>query len=104
MMRIIFPIIGGLAAARLGSPANWAFDLALGAAVGFLIADLVIIRTRLDTLAQEFKRLKNDSRRRENLPTASAPPQDTLPQARMPSPPATHSSAGEAAMVAAIRE
>jgi hypothetical protein len=73
IMRIILPIIGVLIAASLGSPASRAFDLGVGAAVGFLIAELGIIRTRLGTVQQEFERLKQELRRRQNVPSASAP-------------------------------
>jgi len=80
MMRIILPIIGLLIAASLGSPASRAFDLLLGAAVGFLIADLGVIRTRLDAVTQEFDRLKKEFRRRQDVPTASVPPRETTPE------------------------
>lgn len=80
VMRIILPIIGLLIAASLGSPANRAFDLLLGAALGFVIADLGIIRTRLDAVAQEFDRLKKEFRRRQGVPAASAPPHETTPE------------------------
>jgi len=80
MMRIVLPIIGLLIAASLGSPASRAFDLLLGAAVGFLIADLGVIRTRLDAVAQEFDRLKKEFRRRQDAPTASVPPRETTPE------------------------
>src|SRR3984885_16126161 len=77
MMRIVLPIIGLFVAASLGSGASRALDLLLGAAVGFLIADLGIIRARLDALAKEFERLKKEFRRREEVPTASAPPRES---------------------------
>jgi len=140
IMRLILPIIGVLIAASLGGPASRAFDCVFGAAVGFLIADLGIIRARLDTLGQELERLKKEFRRRQNVPADSAPPQETQkseaieypeykpahsaprvpperpwqdietptqepavsPRAAL-SPPA-HSSAGEPAVVAALRD
>jgi uncharacterized membrane protein len=73
MMRLVLPTIGMLIAASLGSPANRLFDLALGAAVGFLIADLGILRLRVDDLFKELDRLKKEFRRRQDSPTASAP-------------------------------
>jgi uncharacterized membrane protein len=76
IMRIVLPIIGLIVAANLGSAASRAFDLLLGAAVGFLIADLGIIRARLDALAKEFERLKMEFGRRQDVP-ASAPPRET---------------------------
>jgi uncharacterized membrane protein len=79
-MHIVLPIIGLLIAAILGSPASRPFDLVFGAAVGFLIADLGIIRARLDALAKEFDRLKKEFRRRQDVPTASAPPSETAPE------------------------
>jgi uncharacterized membrane protein len=80
VMRIVLPIIGLLIAASLGSPASRAFDLLLGAAVGFLIADLGIIRTRLEAVTQEFDRLKKEFRRRQDVPTAAVPPRETTPE------------------------
>ena len=76
IMRLVLPIIGILIAASLGSPASRAFDLGIGAAVGFLIAELGITRTRLGALHQEFERLMQELRRRQDVPTASAPPRD----------------------------
>ena len=77
IMRLVLPTIGIFIAASFGSPANRAFELIVGAAVGFLIADLGILRTRLDDLFKELDRLKKDFRRRQDVPTASAP--DPLP-------------------------
>jgi uncharacterized membrane protein len=74
LMRIVLPIFGILIAASLGSPASRAFDLVLGGAVGFLIADLGIIRARFEALHQEIERLKKEFRRRQHLSTASVPP------------------------------
>jgi uncharacterized membrane protein len=47
--------------------------LIFGAAVGFLIADLGIVRLRLDDLFKELDRLKKEFRRRQDVPEASAP-------------------------------
>lgn len=58
-------------------PASRAFDLLSAAAVGFLIADLGIIRARLAALGTEFDRLKKEFRRRQDLPAASAPVRET---------------------------
>ena len=77
IMRLVLPIIGLLIAASLGSPANRAFDLVLGAAVGFLIADLGVLRMRLDDLFKELDRLRKDFRRRQDAPEASAPREAT---------------------------
>jgi uncharacterized membrane protein len=76
IMRLVLPTIGIFIAASFGSPANRAFELIVGAAVGFLIADLGILRTRLDDLFKELDRLKKEFRRPRDVPTASAP--DTL--------------------------
>ena len=73
IMRLVLPTIGIFIAASFGSPANRAFELIVGAAVGFLIADLGILRTRLDDLFKELDRLKKDFRHRQDVPTASAP-------------------------------
>ncbi len=73
IMRLVLPGIGLLIAASLGSPGNKAVDLVFGAAVGFLIADLGILRIRLDDLFKELDRLKKEFRRRQNLPDAPLP-------------------------------
>ena len=80
VMRIVLPIIGLLIAAAFGSPAGRAFDLVCGAAVGFLIADLGVLRMRLDTLVKEFDRLKTEFRRRQDAPTVPAPPREDTPE------------------------
>ena len=91
IMRLVLPTIGIFIAASFGSPANRAFELIVGAAVGFLIADLGILRTRLDDLFKELDRLKKDFRRRQDVPTASAP--DTLQNAtEYPEIPRPHSA------------
>jgi uncharacterized membrane protein len=79
IMRLVLPTIGIFIAASLGSPVNRSFELIVGAAVGFLIADLGILRTRLDDLVKELDRLKMEFRRRQDVPAASAP--DTLQNA-----------------------
>jgi uncharacterized membrane protein len=76
VMRVFLPIVGIVIAASLGSPASRAFDLIIGAAVGFLIADLGVVRTRLDDLFKELDRLKKEFRRRQDAPTAPAPPRE----------------------------
>jgi uncharacterized membrane protein len=73
IMRVFLPIVGIVIAASFGSPASRAFDLIFGAAVGFLIADLGVLRVRLDDLFKELDRLKKELRRRQDVPTTSAP-------------------------------
>jgi uncharacterized membrane protein len=80
IMRVVLPIIGLLIAASLGSPASRAFDLVFGAAVGFLIADLGVLRMRLEDLFKELDRLKKEFRRRQDGPTAAVPPRETRPE------------------------
>jgi uncharacterized membrane protein len=76
VMRVFLPIVGIVIAAGFGSPASRAFDLIMGAAVGFLIADLGLVRTRLDDLFKELDRLKKEFRRGQDAPTASSPPRE----------------------------
>ncbi|HEY6621584.1 MAG TPA: DUF2339 domain-containing protein [Steroidobacteraceae bacterium] len=76
IMRLVLPIIGLLIAAVFGSAANRAIDLTFGAVLGFLIADLGILRHRLETLGQELKRLKQEFRRRQEVPAPSAAPRE----------------------------
>jgi uncharacterized membrane protein len=86
IMRLVLPIIGLFIAASLGGPANRAFDLGLGAAVGFLIADLGILRVRLDDLFKELDRLRKDFRRSQDVPQASAPREATRESAALEHP------------------
>ena len=88
VMRLVLPIIGLLIAAVFGSRANRAIDLSFGAVLGFLIADLGILRLRLEALGQEFERLKKEFRRRQDVPTAAAP-RDTLDAIKSAAPPAS---------------
>jgi uncharacterized membrane protein len=76
VMRVFLPIVGIVIAAAFGSPASRAFDLIIGAAVGFLIADLGVVRMRLDDLFKELDRLKKEFRRRQDAPAAPAPPRE----------------------------
>ena len=77
IMRVFLPIVGIVIAAGLGSPASRAFELIFGAAVGFLIADLGVLRIRLDDLFKELDSLKKEFRRRQTVPTASPAPRET---------------------------
>jgi hypothetical protein len=66
IMRVVLPIVGALVGWNLGSPATQVFDLAVGAAVGFAIADLGILRARLDELGAQVARLTAELRRPES--------------------------------------
>jgi uncharacterized membrane protein len=79
IMRLFLPIVGMVIAASLGNPASRAFDLIFGAAVGFLIADLGVLRVRLDDLFKELDRLKKEFGRRQNVPAAPPPPREATP-------------------------
>jgi hypothetical protein len=89
--RILLPIIGIWIAGSIGSPANRTFDLILGAAVGFAIADLWIMRARLDDLGREIARLATELRRRQQAPAPPAahpePPPEFRPSAELPQQP-----------------
>src|SRR5882757_1241218 len=113
IMRVVLPIIGALIGWNLGSPATHAFDLAVGAAVGFAIADLGILRARLEELGAQVARLTTELRRRHDAPPPPAqPPELASPPpdlVRMPSerasaaPPLTQTGAPELPIVSAIR-
>jgi uncharacterized membrane protein len=125
IMRVFLPIVGIVIAASLGNPASRAFDLILGAAIGFLIADVGILRVRLGDLFKELERLKKEFRRPQDVPAATgpahsaSPPQSDRPWKQIesstpepnpgpavPIPPASaaaHSSVKEPAFIAAIR-
>jgi uncharacterized membrane protein len=72
IMRIVLPIIGILIAASIGTAATRAFDLIVGAVVGFAIADIGILRARLDELGKQIDRLTTEFRRRQQVPSAPA--------------------------------
>ena len=84
IMRIFLPVIGIFIAASIGSPANRAFDLVLGAAAGFAIAELGILRMRLNEIAKDIARLTTEVRRRQTLPTAPAVPPEPPRQSIRP--------------------
>jgi len=88
IMRIFLPVIGIFVAASIGSPANRAFDLVLGAAVGFAIAELGILRMRLNEIAKDIARLTTELRRRQTVPTTPAappePPHQSIKPAELP--------------------
>jgi uncharacterized membrane protein len=88
IMRIVLPVMGIFIAAIIGSPANREFNLILGAAVGFAIADLWIMRARLDDLAKEITRLATEFRRREQVPAPRTvrpeSPPEVPPSAALP--------------------
>jgi uncharacterized membrane protein len=67
-MRVVLAIIGALIGWNLASPATHLFDLAVGAALGFAIADLGILRARLNELAAQVARLTTELRRGNDAP------------------------------------
>jgi uncharacterized membrane protein len=73
IMRLVLPVIGFLIAAIFSTPANRGFELIVGAAAGFLIADLGVLRMRLDDVSKELDRLKKELRRRQDAPAVSTP-------------------------------
>jgi uncharacterized membrane protein len=84
IMRFVLPIIGALVGWSLASPMTRLFDLAVGAVVGFAIADLGILRARLDELGAQVARLTAELRPRHDAPPApiqrpgpAPPPQDS---------------------------
>src|ERR1700676_2550587 len=80
--RIVFPIIGALIGASLGSPSTRLFDVLVGAIAGFLIADLRMLRTQLDALSTQVERLAAELRRRH-----AVPPESTRHPESRPAPP-----------------
>jgi uncharacterized membrane protein len=80
--RIVFPIIGALIGASLGTPSTHLFDVLLGAIAGFLIADLGVLRTQLDALSVQVGRLAAELRR-----GYSVPPEPTQHPESTPAPP-----------------
>ncbi len=83
IMRIVLPIIGALIGARLGGPATLLFNLAVGAILGFAVADLGVTRARLDALREQVERLTAELRQRREVPVAPVehPESLTEPQA-----------------------
>ncbi len=88
IMRIVLPIIGALIGARLGSPATLLFDLAVGAILGFAVADLGVTRARLDALREQVERSAAELRQRHEVPVAPVehPESVTEPKASAESP------------------
>jgi uncharacterized membrane protein len=75
VLRIVFPIIGLLIAASVGSPANKVFDCLIGALLGFVIADVLLLRTHLQALNEEVAKLLKELRRRQSVSENPAPPE-----------------------------
>ena len=76
IMRIVLPIIGAFIAAAIGSSASQPFNLLIGAALGFAIADLGILRARIDQLSSQIDALASQTPQRQE-----APPTPILPAA-----------------------
>jgi hypothetical protein len=84
IMRIVLPVIGALIGAGMWSPTTRTFDLLVGAFLGFVIADLGVIRARLDALGKEIDRLATEFRRRQEVPTIPAARPESTPELRRP--------------------
>jgi uncharacterized membrane protein len=80
--RVVFPMIGALIGASLGNPSTHLFDVLVGAVVGFLVADLGVLRTQLDALSAQVERLAGELRRRH-----AVPPDPTRQPESRPAPP-----------------
>jgi uncharacterized membrane protein len=75
------PIIGLLVAAIFATPDSRTFDLIVCAALGFLIADLGVVRLRLDELLKDVERLKKEFRRRQETQEAPSGPHEVAKEA-----------------------
>jgi uncharacterized membrane protein len=84
IMRVVLPIIGIIVGASLATPDARVFDILLGAVAGFLIADLGLIRARLDTIAKEIDHLKKESRRRLEVFAAPTVQAESTPAHKQP--------------------
>jgi uncharacterized membrane protein len=84
IMRVVLPIVGALIGWNLASPETRLFDLAVGIAVGFAIADLGILRARLDELGAQVGRLTTELRRRDVAPPAPIQHPVPAPEAQDP--------------------
>jgi uncharacterized membrane protein len=85
IMRLVLPIIGLIIAAMAGSPATRAFDCLVGALLGFAIADIGVLRARVESLGQEVGKLVTELSRLklqppfQVKPLEPSPPPATLP-------------------------
>jgi uncharacterized membrane protein len=109
-MRVVLAIIGAFIGWSLASPATHLFDLAVGAAVGFAIADLGILRARLNELGAQVARLTTELRRLNDAPPTPihrpepAPePQYSTPAERPAAAPASTQETAELPVFGAIR-
>jgi uncharacterized membrane protein len=82
--RIVFPIIGALIGASLGTPSTHLFDVLLGAIAGFLIADLGVLRTQLDALSAQVGRLAAELRRGHAVSPEPARLSESIPAQSQP--------------------
>jgi uncharacterized membrane protein len=90
IMRLVLPVIGALIGAALAHPATRTFDILIGAIAGFALADLGIIRARLDALAAQVERLTAELRRHREVltPPTEHPESASEPQGASPAVPA----------------
>jgi uncharacterized membrane protein len=95
IMRFVLPIIGAFVGAILGSPATRSFDLVVGAILGFAVADLGVIRARLDALGTQVERLSAELRRRREVPAPPEHRESAPPPAASAEPPAPVNAAVE---------
>jgi uncharacterized membrane protein len=103
-MRVVLAIIGALIGWNLASPATHLFDLAVGAAVGFAIADLGILRARLNELGAQVARLTTELRRSNDAPpTPIQHPSEFRDAERPPAAPASAKKTPELPIFGAIR-
>jgi uncharacterized membrane protein len=84
-MRLMLPILGILVAAIFGDSTNRGFDVVAGALIGFVLAEVLILRADLLSFRKTLEHLTAELRGRTATPTAPAVDPQTFPT---PEPPA----------------
>jgi uncharacterized membrane protein len=84
VIRLVFVALGALLGANIGSGGGWFFAALVGAFIGFVIAELTLVRGRIVTLETEVAKLRASLGRR----AAETP---ALPRAHSASPPSPSS-------------
>lgn len=80
IMRVVLPLIGAVFGAGIGDHSAGLFHALVGAAIGFIIADLVQLRSTLHGLSQELKELQRRVKKVASSPTSNPfPPSIPIP-------------------------
>jgi uncharacterized membrane protein len=102
MMRFVLAAVGGILGAGLANPGSQLWGLIVGAVAGFVIGELLSLRSRLAELDGEIQRLRNERGLERTLPSAPDASPDTGVEPKRPAPDAAPASPAAIAPQAAL--